>query len=276
MTTKRLAHLLILSVGLLLCAPAQADPATDHYNEGLRLKKAGKLDAAIVAMEEALKLRPDYAAVHQSMGVLQRKKKAYAKARAHLRNAIQLEAKWANAYYSLGLVLYHQGKKDEAVTAMEKAAALDPRDAMTLEQLGVMLGRKDPKKAVACLKKAVKLKPGDAKIRHKLGIAHRRAGQFKEAEAALLLAANSDLTASLAFDLGVMFRHKKEPRKAVLYYKKAIKLEPKLTDAHWDLAHMYELLGEKDKARQAYQLFLTLKARGKQADTARARLESLK
>ena len=39
---------------------------------------------------------------------------------------------------------------------------------------------------------------------------------------------------------------------------------------------MYELLGEKDKARQAYQLFLTLKARGKQADTARARLESLK
>ena len=276
MSNTKFAALFTVSVSLLLAAPALAGPASDQYAEGLKLKKAGKIDEAIAAMERALKVRPDYAAVHQSVGVLYRKKGNFSKAEVHVRRAIKFQPKWANAHYSLGLILHHQGRKDEAIAAMEQAAKLDPKDPMAPEQLGVMLGRKDPKKAVVYLKKAAKLKPGDWRVVHKLGIAHRRAGQLKEAEAALLLAANNSLTANLAFDLGVMFRHKKEPRKAVLYYKKAIKLDPKMTDAHWDLAHMYDLLNEEANAKKSYEVFLTLKKEGKQAEVARARLEALK
>jgi len=276
LTTKRLLHLFTLSLVLLIAAPASAGPASDHYAEGLKLKKAGKLDEAIAAMEKALAIRSDYAAVHQSIGICYRKKKDYPNAAKHLREAIKLQPKWANAHYSLGLVLYHLGKKAEAIKAMEKSAELDPKDPLPPEQLGVLHGRKNPKKAVIWLKKACALKPNDARARHKLGIAHRRAGQFKEAEAALLLAASSSMTASLAFDLGVMFRRKKEHRKAVIYYKKAAKMDPKMADAPWDLGHVYEVLREKKLAIKAYEAFLKLKAKGKQADKARQRLDILK
>ena len=274
--TRPLIPLFAFALSILLAAPALAGPASDHYTRGLALKKAGKLDEAIAAMNRALEIRADYAAVHQSIGVCYRKKKDYASAEKHLKQAVKLEPRWANAYYSLGLVLFHLNKKDEAIAAMEKAAELDPKDPLPPEQLGVLYGRKDPKKAVLWLNKACQLKPNDARIRHKLGIAHRRAGQFKEAEAALLLAASNSMTAGLAFDLGVMFRRKKEHRKAVIYYKKAIKMDPKMADAPWDLGHVYEVLKEKDNAVKAYEAFLKLKSVGSQADKARERLELLK
>ncbi len=257
-------------------SPALADKAGALYSKGLQLKQAGKTDQAIAAMAEALKLRPGYTAAHHSIGVLYRRKGDLGRAEFHLRKAATQSPKWANAHYSLAILLYQQKKRDEAVASMKKAAALDPKDATTLEQLGVMLGRKAPAEAAAVLERAARLKPTDGGILHKLGIAYRRAGDLKKAEEKLLLAAHHKLTAPLAFDLGVMFRHKKQHRKALVYYNKAVKLDPKLSDAWWDLALISDRMKETAAAEAAYRTFLTLKPKGKAADFARKRLEQMK
>ena len=73
-----------------------------------------------------------------------------------------------------------------------------------------------------------------------------------------------------------MFRRKKEHRKALVYYRKAVKMDPKFTDAAWDLAVIYDRMGDAAKSKAAYQAFLKLKSKGKDANFARKRLEQLK
>ena len=80
---KLLLLITLLSFSLTL-AQAPSDEAKKQFNAGVEAEKAGKLDAAVVAYEAALKASPGYPDAHRNLAAAYQQKKDYAKALPHL------------------------------------------------------------------------------------------------------------------------------------------------------------------------------------------------
>ena len=97
-----------------------------YNNMGIALTQQGKLDDAIAAYHEAIKLKDayypyPYANKNQRLDYQWELIGAY-------RKAIELDPKFASAYYHLGKALYNENEHEEAITAYRKAIELDPLD----------------------------------------------------------------------------------------------------------------------------------------------------
>lgn len=265
-----------LALAILLPGAALADQASAHYHKALALKRQGKVDQAIGELKKALEQREDYAAAHYSIGVLYRQKNEHSKALFHLEKAVRSEPKNAQAHYSLGLAYFQAGRKGDALLSLKRAAELDPKNHQIQHQVGVLLIRSNPKGAIPYLEAAVKAKPDEPDYLHQLGLAYRRAGNLKRAEGYMLQAAAKKEDAKIEFDLGVLYRRMTKPFKAIERYEKAIRLDPKLAPAYWDVAHMYSQAKRPDDAVKAFESYLRLRGDGKDADIARKRIKELK
>ena len=78
---RRMTLIAVLGLALLGSVTARADEAAGHYNLALQHKREGNTSAAIGECETALKLRPDYAAAHFTLGNLYRGQGDYARRR---------------------------------------------------------------------------------------------------------------------------------------------------------------------------------------------------
>src|SRR5690349_10005293 len=78
MQSIRARVLAVLAVSLISLAlgagVARADEASARYKQGLAFKEQGKIDEAIEAFEETVKLKPDHAMAWASLGHLYKQK----------------------------------------------------------------------------------------------------------------------------------------------------------------------------------------------------------
>jgi eukaryotic-like serine/threonine-protein kinase len=127
-----------------------------HTNLGLTLGRDGKLDEAVTAYQEAIRLQPAY------------------------------------GHHAFGCFL-HDVHRDYAgaIASFKMAIELDPNDASACENLALLLATcsdtklRDLSLAVAVAKKAVKLAPRNQDYLASLGLVHYRAGEWRPAIAAL-------------------------------------------------------------------------------------------
>lgn len=272
-----LAQLVVLVVSVIFFSGAVfADAASSHYRKALAYKRQGNVDQAIESLKKALELREDYAAVHHSLGMLYRKKNRLDKSIRHLEEAARLEPKSADIQYSLGLAYLMDKRLKPALKAMRLAAKLKPKDAQIQAGLGSLLIREDPKQATVHLLRAVKAKPNEYEYVQQLGLAFRKAKNYKQAEKYLLKSVSMKEDASTHFNLGVLYRRMDKAQKSVNHYEEAIRLDPKMAPAFWDVAHMYTQLKRDDDAIKAYENYLALKGHSGDAAIARKRIKELK
>ena len=121
----------------------------------------------------------------------------------------------------LGLALKQQGDNEAAIPAMQKAAALSPKEADVHSNLGVALhdaGRLQ--EAEASYRRALKIKPDYADAHCNLGTLLQDMGRFAEAEAS---------------------------------HRRAIQLAPALVDAHYNLGNTLRVQGRLEQAAQCYR-----------------------
>ena len=143
---------------------------TAHSNLGIALREKGKVDDAIAAYREAIRLKPEWATAHYNLGIELYSKGEVDAAVAALREAIRLEPDYANAHYNLGVALGKKGEVDAAIAAYREATRLQPDDAVFQHNLGVTLGlRGEVDAAVAALRDAIRLKPDYANAHYNLG-----------------------------------------------------------------------------------------------------------
>ena len=108
--------------------------------------------AAAEQYEAILELRPEWALIHQSLGVSYHLAKQYSQAITHLKRAIQLDDQLWGAYLFLGMDYYQTHQFEVALSALEKSLALNPELAETSRWLGLShsaLGNYEG--AIACL-----------------------------------------------------------------------------------------------------------------------------
>jgi tetratricopeptide (TPR) repeat protein len=126
------------------------DAAIKQYNRGIELISQGRLQEAIEAYKQAIRISPRFAEAHNNLG---------------------------NVYGKLG-------DHRSAVQAYTQAISNDPNFAEAHYYLGIEYGNLDRwPEAVESLKQAVRLKPGLIDARFRLGISHLRVGDKTSAMA---------------------------------------------------------------------------------------------
>ena len=113
----------MLLVGLWLGNGQGQSPAGAErfFDRGIDLQRDGKLEDAIAAFREAIRIKPDFADAHFALGVGLRRQGELDEAIDELRAAIRIKPSDAHAHYNLGLALKAQGQMEEAVAEVRKA-----------------------------------------------------------------------------------------------------------------------------------------------------------
>lgn len=165
-----------------------------EYMLGLSAWKAGQLERAQSAFEDALALDPRHvkSLVNLSRVLLEEDKAT--DALPHVRQALVIDSGSVDAWRVLGRVEAQLGDVHAALDAYRTAIVLDPNDRWSMNNMGLLLiraGRYD--EALAPLARAVQL--GDtpvAAFQNNLGIALERTGRFTLADSAYRGALEAD------------------------------------------------------------------------------------
>jgi len=120
------------------------DRADIHFSLGYVLTEQKKYDEAIKENREAVRLRPGMAAAHNNLGAdLNHVGKAQ-EAEPQFREAIRIRPKYALAHHNLGNVLEKQGKLQEAAEEYRIASQLEPDNAGFRASLEKVAGHLPP------------------------------------------------------------------------------------------------------------------------------------
>ena len=156
--------------------------AWGHYMLGLSAWRAGQLDRARAAFDDALTLDPKHvkSLVNLSRVLLESDKTTEAK--PYLAKAIEVDPGSSDAFRVLGRTEMLLGNANAALEAYRSALAIDAEDTWSMNNMGLILiqqGRFD--EALRPLARATQLAEGVAVFQNNLGIALERTGHYAAA-----------------------------------------------------------------------------------------------
>lgn len=138
----------------------------------------------------------------------------------------------ADDWYAAGVELEEDGEPEEAERAYRHALDLSPTQADAHLNLGRILHE-----------------------RGRLDLAESHYRQALDAESD---ESDEETAATAAFNLGVVLQDQDRPEDAVAAYRRAVELEPAMADAYFNLAGLYEQLGEQAVAIQSWKMYRAL------------------
>ncbi len=189
--------------------------------QGIALRRQGKLGEAEAAYRAAIAHDPDLAEAHYNLGVVRHAQGHAADAMQSWRRAIELKPDFVPALNNLGSALLELGDIAGAMAQHRRALAADPRSLGARINLGNALRLAgDAEGAVAEYRAALALAPGAAMAEANMGLALRDLGRLAESEAA---------------------------------YRRAIALKPDYAAAHKDLGMLLLLHDRYDEGWREYQ-----------------------
>ena len=162
-----------------------------HYLLGDAYERDLHIEAAILQMQEVVRLDPSNAQAWGRIGLYQNNLTRYKEARTPLLRAIELEPKESYYHWALGDSYLLENVTEEnflqAQREYETALQLDPKNQKALYSYGMGLTRRakkeDLEKAVPMFQKLIALHPADMNAHFKLYETYRRLGRTQEAEA---------------------------------------------------------------------------------------------
>ena len=96
--------------------PLPKEAADQLINEGTTLLKQGDADAAVVKLQQAVKLNPDDEDAHYDLGLALARKGERAAAEREYAEALKIYPDYAEAHNNLGNLLLADGKLEDAIT----------------------------------------------------------------------------------------------------------------------------------------------------------------
>jgi tetratricopeptide (TPR) repeat protein len=175
-----------------------------------------------------------------------------------------------------GKTLSQQGEYAQALSEMDQALALNPKDAETFTRRGgIYTLQKQYDKAINDFNQALELDPRYAKAYYNRALAYYYQGKYDQALSDLQK--NIELKpkdAEAYHNRGLVYTQKNDYGKAIDDFNMAVALNPKLADAYFNKAATCERAGRQNEAREAYAAYLKVappEARA-QIEQARSRL----
>lgn len=180
----------------------------------------GKYPDAEVIAKQALKVSPDQPRALQLIGLIRHNQKDFEKAIEYFQKALELEPDNAENHNNISLCYSNLGRFNKSISHMQKAIELSPNCYYMHANLGLQYRQnQQTEEAMKSFRKSLDLQE-DAHTWGMLGGCHGERHELDEAEAC---------------------------------FKRAIELDPKFGGAHVDLASIYQLKGEWEKAWPEYE-----------------------
>ncbi|HYS67945.1 MAG TPA: tetratricopeptide repeat protein [Paraburkholderia sp.] len=223
---------------------------------GMLLKSRGRLSAAKAMYRQLVALRPAEADAHNHLGTVLHGLGYNEKALASFRQALTLRPDYAEAHYNRGVVLHDLRRLDEAEAAYREALPGLPNHAEAHNNLGNVLtelGR--TAEADAAYREALTIRPRYPEALNNLGGVLKASRRLPEAELAcrLALAIRPDY-AEAHMNLGATLADLERLHEAEAAYREAIAYRPDYAEAHYNLGialYKLERLGDAESAYRA-------------------------
>lgn len=141
--------------------------------------------------------------------------------------------------------------------ARNRAAADAPADDLDADEAfdrAYDLEEKDPAAAIRLYESCLQSSPGDLQARLNCGRLLHLAGRLEQAEQ--VYRATKEPDGTLLFNLAVLLEDLERGEEAMKVYREALELDPTLADAHFNLARLHELAGNR---RESFRHLLAYK-----------------
>ncbi|MFM0206291.1 tetratricopeptide repeat protein [Paraburkholderia sediminicola] len=222
---------------------------------GMLLKSDGRLSAAKAVFRQLVALRPGQADAHHNLGTVLHGMGYRDEAEASYRQALAIRPDYAQAHYNRAIVLHELRRLQEAEVAYRQALIGLPLHAEAHNNLGnvlMELGRIAD--ADTAYRHALTIKPQYPEALNNLGGALKAAHRLPEAELAcrLALAIRPDY-AEAHLNLGAVLADLKRLPEAEAAYRVAITHRPDYAEAHYNLGLALSNLERLPEAEMAYR-----------------------
>lgn len=241
---------LVDSLGRLLAKAPQKSEAEKVSVESVQAK--------IENLKKATEENPDDGALQYQLGAAYMEIHRYLEAVQPLKQALRINPEHASALFMLGKALIENGRDEDAVDALAFAREKNPdsrtiREALALahSNLTVEYGKmKQYKTSLEHFHMAMELVPDFGRAHLALAINYVQQAHYKEALKKLkeTLRKDKNLLVDVYYYYGVVYGKLDKHRKAIKYYKEAIRVSPKAALCHLNLGTLYNKLGRYEEA----------------------------
>jgi tetratricopeptide (TPR) repeat protein len=143
----------------------------------------GDFDAAIAALQRAVRLKADVAGANATLGVIYLRQGRLPEAEQALRNELAAHPGDLASRHNLAVVLESQQKPEEALRLLRGILEAKPEAADARYLAGkILLAQGAAAEAAEHLEAAARLAPEDASIRYQLGQAYQKLGRTEQAQ----------------------------------------------------------------------------------------------
>jgi serine/threonine protein kinase/tetratricopeptide (TPR) repeat protein len=247
--------------------------AFEFYSKGRafldRHEVVENVDFAVQMFDEALKLDHNFALAYAGLGEAYWRKYHDThdnvwvdRAISASDRALALDPFQAQVHISLGIIYHGTGKTDSAIEEFERAAKLRSGSDDAFRWLGLCYTRKgEMELAVACFEKAIEIRPGYWDNYNDLGHAYYTFGRYREASEQFrrVITIQPDNFRGYS-NLGSMYYLLGQYEDAVAMYQRAIEIYPN-EDSYANLGTAYFYLERYEDALAAYESALELESR---------------
>ncbi|MGC2166217.1 MAG: tetratricopeptide repeat protein [Gallionella sp.] len=218
-------------------AELMPEDAEVHFNLGVVLKLAGKLDEAAASYRRALAIRENYAEAHSNLGNVLKDLGQLDAAVQGFRRALQIKPNSPEAHNNLGTALKDLGRIGEAVESYRHALQLHPNYGDAYYNLGNALREQGQlSAAVASYESAIQLRPGHSDTHNNLATTYKELSRYQEALASYQRAVEINPGFAEAYgNIGSLLKDIGDLDGAISNYRRALELKPDYADAQSSL-----------------------------------------
>ncbi|MDP2997163.1 MAG: tetratricopeptide repeat protein [Bryobacterales bacterium] len=237
--------------------PSKQEQIETHVRQANEFLKRNQPDLAVRELSAVVALDPNSLDARNNLGVLLYFRGDYPRAAPHLRAALKLRPDLARTQALLGMCERRMGEIARAETDLEQALPRlqeeNPKIEAGMELIELYHGTGEFEKAVRVVGMLRQLKPADPDI---LYAAYRIYSTLTD-EAVLSLAMSAPGSARLHQIQAHELARQGDTAGAIAHYREALKLEPQLPGAHFELAEMLVVARDEDGALKEYQAALS-------------------
>jgi len=217
-----------------------------HTNLAVALIDEGKLDEALLHLETAAKIRPDFPNARHNLGVIRMRQGNDDEALGHFKAALRSDPGFARASHYAGLIHLRRGEPAEAIRYFEQAltgGAPDPQVFTALADALALSSRYE--EALSYYGRALALKPDAVEVRYNAASILIGLGRVDEAIGHLREAVRIKPDYARAHNnLGSALLLQGRVDEAVQHFREAIRIDPGYTMARENLR---DALAQKKK-----------------------------
>jgi tetratricopeptide (TPR) repeat protein len=210
-------------------------------------------DEAEALLTEVQQKDPQIYVIPFLLGESALRRQNWERAADQLQRCLELNANFDNAMTGLARALAKLGRADEAKSWLNKALQSNPQNYRAWYQMGLLDAVSDAAGAQSAYEKTVAIQPNFSAGQRELGMILFQQKNYAVAAPHLEKAIKLGLEdARLHNFLGICYNRTNRTLKAVREFQRAIELDPKLAEAHLNLAYAHQLLHHAKAAHEEY------------------------